>query len=183
MLKVSAIISELTCGITRKSNVEPVGGVKPECRWHLTDFMSFFYFFFHISKHTYQNMHYYHVPNLKKPCFCDFWPVRTYIRSQEAISEKCVFFVVFCFFRIVDLRQAGCGRAAFDIFVHIFLWVFEALGLCCLCWWPQALFSPRLLRFSFSEALTNALFAKDCFKYGPLGLSCSPWPQASKLST
>ena len=75
--------------------------------------------------------------------------MRTHIRSQEAKSEKIDIFKVLIF----DLGQAGGRRAAIDVFVVIFLSVFEALGLCCLCQRPQALFFASVLRFSFSETL------------------------------
>ena len=120
-----------------------------------------FYFFDISLKYTYQQIHYYHVSGLRNPYFCDFWPIRTYIKPQEAIFEK-------------------------DSFLKILnVWLFKALGLRCLWRRSQALFPPIFLGvcfFSFSEALTtNSFIKKDCLKWGPVGLRAAHDLKRQKL--
>ena len=89
---------------------------------------------------------------------CNFTKISKITKS----FKNCICNIVYFIF---DLRQAGGGRAAFDMFVVIFLRVFEALGLRCLCRSPQALLFPICLRFLIFGDLDKCLcFIKNSFK-------------------
>ena len=77
---------ELACRIIRKSIHEHFGWVESDFGWNLIYSMSCFA----TSKHILSTSDF-NLLGLRKPCFYDFWLIRTYLRSQKTISDKLFF--------------------------------------------------------------------------------------------